>query len=41
MKLGWIGLRFRYPLLLHPVQTWHIIGEVVVEKEKKRWRKME
>jgi hypothetical protein len=31
MKLKWIGLKFKYPLLLHPIS----IGEVDEENKKK------
>jgi hypothetical protein len=34
MKLKWIGLNIKYPLILHPIS----IGEVDEDKTRRRWR---
>ena len=40
-KINWIGLRFKFPLLLHSTPSWKSIGEIDIERENKRWSTME
>ena len=41
MNLHWIGLRFIFPLLLHPTPSWRSSGEIDQEAERRRWGTIE
>jgi hypothetical protein len=41
IKINWIGLMLKFPLLLHSTPSWKYIGEIDIEREYKRWSTME
>ena len=40
-KINCIGLRFKFPLLLHSTPSWKSIREIDTERENKRWSTIE
>ena len=41
MKLNWVGLRYRFPLVIHPTSSWIYISEIYIERRKGRsqWKR--
>ena len=41
MKLNWVGLRYRFPLVIHPTLSWIYIGEIYLERRKggSQWKR--